>query len=335
MGALTVLLPTLNSRHLVPAHIESMRLWLDLADEIIIVDSYSTDGTVDFLRQELSGRPVIFHTHPRGLYQSWNYGIQQATKKWLYISTVGDSITRELLTHLISLGETTGADVVMSNPNFIDEQNQPVPQMPWAINDIITTASPLPDCTLTDVAAHFFALLHTRTAALLGSSASNLYRTAHLQNHPFPTNYGVSGDGAWGIQHAFDTRFVCTAQSGSSFRVHAKSYSISDYHVDGLNERLLELGLELNRQQQHRPDVQSLKIPELLTLQTKKNSLYAHLKQLRKASRLWFLRASIWAARKTYKQTRNRFDQLLATNLSLIRQEHLKKIEMSPAQPSA
>jgi hypothetical protein len=310
----------------------SLRPWIDLAEEIIVVDSFSSDGTVEYLQRELAGLPVQFHSRPRGLYQSWNFGIQQATRKWLYVSTVGDSITRELLTHLISLGETVSADVVMSNPHFIDEQNQPVPHMRWAIDDIITTANPLRDCALTDLAAHFFALIHTRTAALLGSSASNLYLTTHLQKHPFPTDYGTAGDGAWGMLHSFDTRFACTALSGSTFRVHAKSYSPSDYHVDGLSDRLHEVGLEVNRQQQNRPDVQSLNIPELLLLQVSKVTLYAELKKMRKASRLWILNPTIWAARKTYKRTRKRFDQLLTANLSLIRAEHLKKVDVVATQ---
>jgi len=32
---------------------------------------------------------------------------------------------------------------------------------------------------------------------LLGSSASNHYRTAFLQKHPFPTDFGHCGDTAW------------------------------------------------------------------------------------------------------------------------------------------
>jgi len=77
-----------------------------------VVDSESTDGTVSYLREHLPG--ARFVTHPRGLYQSWNFGIGQMEMPWTYISTVGDGITRAGLARLLEAGERHGADVVVS-----------------------------------------------------------------------------------------------------------------------------------------------------------------------------------------------------------------------------
>jgi hypothetical protein len=56
--------------------------------------------------------------------------------------------------------------------------------------------------------------------ALLGSSASNIYRTAFMKRLPFPTEFGTTGDGAWGLQHAAEAVFGVVPGHFSSFLVH-------------------------------------------------------------------------------------------------------------------
>ena len=65
--------------------------------------------------------------------------------------------------------------------------------------------------------------------AILGSSASNLYRTQCLKERPFPTDFGTSGDGGWGILNAFDVKIAVTPRCFSTFRHHQKAYALSDY----------------------------------------------------------------------------------------------------------
>lgn len=50
-GTLSVVIPTYNCRPLLERHIAEMAAWLDLADEIIVVDSRSKDGTREILRK--------------------------------------------------------------------------------------------------------------------------------------------------------------------------------------------------------------------------------------------------------------------------------------------
>jgi glycosyltransferase involved in cell wall biosynthesis len=54
----------------------ALRSWLDLAQEVVVVDSESSDGTVEFLQSELRHPNLRFLSHPPGLYQSWNFGIR-------------------------------------------------------------------------------------------------------------------------------------------------------------------------------------------------------------------------------------------------------------------
>ena len=95
-----------------------MKTWMDLAQELIVVDSYSTDGTFELLQAELRHPRLSLLQCPPGLYQSWNQGISRVQSKYSYVSTIGDTITREGLEHLTATAEALGSDVVISPPKF-------------------------------------------------------------------------------------------------------------------------------------------------------------------------------------------------------------------------
>ena len=329
---LSVLLPTRDCIALLPGHVRSMRPWLHLAEEIVVIDSESSDGTVELLRTELAGYPVRFHTHPRGLYQSWNEGIRQATGQWLYISTVGDSITPELLAHLHQVAKAGDCDVVLGCPEFLDEHDRKLAPLDWAVIEIASTIASEGPCVVSGAAALFYALRHLYTSALLGSCASNLYRTAHLKKHPFPTDYGIAGDAAWCLLHAFKTRFGCTARPGSTFRLHAKAYDASEYHIDSLEHKLWRTGIATHGERAHLDEVKSLRIPEMLSLVNNFVGLSARLKTLRQASQSpWYLHGDIWEARTAFHRNRRALDALVASTAELIREHHRVQLQLHPS----
>jgi len=324
MRNLSVILPTLDSMPLLPAHVASMRPWLDLADEIIAVDSYSTDGTQAYLLEALRDHPVQFHSHPRGLYQSWNSAIQRATGRWLYISTVGDTITRELLSHLINTAERLQSDVVLGNPSFIDESDRPVDGMYWAANEIADTWGANGPAALSGPAALFYAAKHLYTSALLGSCASNLYRTTHLQRLPFPTDFGLSGDAAWGIGHSLETSFACTSRSGSVFRIHRKSYQPCEYDTENLETRLHNLVLKTCAIQSESHGPALLKIPEMTAHLTTSVRLNRSLKACReKCWCPWYLHPSLWHKRAALHASRNALKAIIDQSTTRIGRSHI------------
>ncbi len=240
LHSIGVVLPTLNCAGLLPEHIDSMQSWLDLVSEIVVVDSHSTDGTVELIRGRLKHLEVCVHLVPRGLYQSWNFGLAQLRTRFAYISTVGDSITREGLLHLLALAERLACDVVISKPHFVDNDGRQLADMAWPIDDITNTLHLRQPASLEGMKLFLFTLLNV-SGAILGSSSSNLYRTDCLKRHPFPTDFGTSGDAAWGIANVFDYSLCVTPERFSTFRLHPKSYSLGDYAVVNLNRRLFEL----------------------------------------------------------------------------------------------
>jgi glycosyltransferase involved in cell wall biosynthesis len=91
MRKLTVIIPCKNERPNIRACIESARL---IADEVLIADSGSTDGTLDVVRQ-MGGCRVIEREYVHaGDFKNW--AIPQATHDWVFILDADERITPEL-----------------------------------------------------------------------------------------------------------------------------------------------------------------------------------------------------------------------------------------------
>jgi hypothetical protein len=208
-----------------PRHVEGLRSWLDLASEVVVVDSYSTDGTLDYLRANLPHPALRYSTHPPGLYASWNHGIAQISSKYVYIATTGDTITRAGVCKLVEAAESLACDVVISRPSFCDLSGQTVPGTEWPADDVIATLDVKQPRRLQPFEAVIFAAVHA-TNALTGSCASDLFRTAVLQRYPFPTDFGYSGDSAWSWMHAAEVAYGLVPDKFSTFALHPTTASV-------------------------------------------------------------------------------------------------------------
>ncbi len=227
MLPLGVVIPTKNSMPYLPRHVAGLRPWLDLAAEVVVVDSYSTDGTVDFLRANLQHPNLRFTSHPPGLYASWNHGIAQLSSRYVSIATTGDTITRAGVGKLVEVAEALTCDVVISRPTFCDVSGQAHPAIPWPADDVIETLAVNQPYRLRQIEAVIFAAIHA-TDALTGSSASDLFRTEILQRHPFPTDFGTSGDTAWGLMHAAEFAWGIVPDKFSTFALHPTNASAAE-----------------------------------------------------------------------------------------------------------
>jgi glycosyltransferase involved in cell wall biosynthesis len=243
MLPISVLVPTRNSMSLLPKHLDGMRSWLDLVEEVVAVDSHSTDGTLESLQRDLQHPNVRVLTHPPGLYQSWNFGIAQCRAKYIYVSTVGDGITREGILELHATAERFAADVVISPPRFMDMEGQVLEKV-WPVTTLLENIRVNEPVALEGLGAQLYAVTFVQRG-MLGSSASNLYRATELQRFPFRTDFGTAGDVAWGLEHAGQIRLAVVPHKLSTFIFHPKSYSKSDYAVSGFAEKCIDLATEI------------------------------------------------------------------------------------------
>jgi Glycosyl transferase family 2 len=224
MLPLGVVIPTKNSMPYLPGHLEAMRAWQALAQEIIVVDSFSTDGSVDFIKSNLAHPRVSYLSHPPGLYQCWNFGISRITQPYFYLATTGDTVTRAGVEKLVATAESLAADVVISKPEFMTRDGRPAEDIHWPIDDIIATLDITAPRKLAKLEAVIFAVAYA-TGALLGSSASNLYRTEAMRRFPFPIDFGTGGDGAWGLLHAPEVAWAVMPEKFSTFLIHPTNAS--------------------------------------------------------------------------------------------------------------
>ena len=236
--SLSVVMPTFNCAYLMERHLAGMAAWADLADEIIVVDSRSTDGTLDLIRSRLRHPSIRIIERDRGLYESWNEGIAATSGDWVYISTAGDTIERAHLLHLLELGERAAADVVISAPRFVDETGQAGHDLGWPPQKVVAASGRDVPFLLTAEAAFVLAYVHC-PSAILGSSASDLYRGTHLRARPFPVDFKGAGDSVWILRHAAESRLCFTPQVGSTFCVHPKEEELRDGRLAGLVEKIL------------------------------------------------------------------------------------------------
>lgn len=62
--------------------------------------------------------------------------------------------------------------------------------------------------------------IHSGASGLLGSCASRLFYTSHLQSHIFPTEYHHYGDGSWTYQNLPEAILPFQLEPVARFVVH-------------------------------------------------------------------------------------------------------------------
>jgi glycosyltransferase involved in cell wall biosynthesis len=298
---LGVVIPTRNSIALLPRHLKALEGWLDLAGEVIVVDSQSSDGTLDCVRRELIHPRWRIVQHPPGLYQSWNYGIRQVSAKYVYIATVGDAITRAGIEHLMQVAEHFQSDVVISKPVFERVEGGLGEDVDWPIDDLIAHLRIRDPFALRPVETFYFALTNVQ-GALLGSAASNLFRTTCLQERPFPADFGTVGDGAWGLFNALGITLAVSPQRCSRFLYHEKTYNLRDYRVDRLNWKLFLTAQRVLREERRRtpqlePELAKLRIDEVEKTVEQIVLAQERLEGCRQRSIPWIFQVQAWQAR--------------------------------------
>ena len=104
MPKITLIIPTFNEAHNIEAAIGSV----DFADEIMIVDSFSTDNTVELAKKYTDF--IIQRDYEYSASQK-NWAIPQATHEWIFLLDADERVTPELNSEILSLKK---------NPSFSD-----------------------------------------------------------------------------------------------------------------------------------------------------------------------------------------------------------------------
>lgn len=214
---ISVVIPTRNAMPHIREHIEALSAWIAHVQQVVVVDSESTDGTLECIRKNLTHANVTYLNHPPGLYQSWNAAIHAAGSKYTYIATVNDFMPFSTLARLHEEAEQHQADVVVSAPTIVADPGQAIKE--WPIHRFIATCSIDAPYVVEPLELLMLNLIDL-PGTLIGSSASNLYRTLVLQQQSFPCDCGHAGDSAWAIVSSLRRRWLVVPNVESTFWHH-------------------------------------------------------------------------------------------------------------------
>lgn len=213
-----------------------MRPVLESASEVIGVDGSSDDGSAEILNQFLNHRvETKFLSLPPGLYQGWNAAVAEANQPWVYFSTIGDFIELDGLHELIGRAESAQLDLLISPPLMVEEDGVTCSSRKWPIHDL-TKALDLNETHFLDLDQKILGFCSFFTASILGSSASNLYATRFLKEHPFVTDFGHAGDTMWAVRNFEKMKVGICPTAVASFR---SGWRLLD--SDAVNQRLTYL----------------------------------------------------------------------------------------------
>jgi len=325
LPTLGVVLPTLNSMPCLAGHLQAMARWQDLAAEIVVVDSFSSDGTGDYLQQHLNHPNLSFLRHPPGLYPSWNFGIRQLKTKYAYIATAGDTVSRQGVLHLLNSAESLDATVIISKPVFMADETHPGADIRWPIDDLIETLEMTEPRIVSWLEVLLFTAIHL-DGTLLGSSASNLYRTDLLKEFPFPADFGKAGDGAWAAMHFADGKWAVTPEKISTFLCHADWTAAAErqnWKTSTRLDKVLRDAVETAAAGGiiPRATLEGYAIDELLNAAGRWLDGKQVFDQHRRRRWPWFLNPAAWAARSARNRQRRRLLHCRGRALDRLRRE--------------
>jgi glycosyltransferase involved in cell wall biosynthesis len=112
-----VVVPTLNSAITLKWTLLSLASQAECNVEIVVVDSGSTDGTLEIC--EAWGIKTVF-VPPGSIYGAVNEGTKYLTTKWVTYLNSDDLVFRDSYARLIAEGERRHADVVYGHCQYID-----------------------------------------------------------------------------------------------------------------------------------------------------------------------------------------------------------------------
>jgi glycosyltransferase involved in cell wall biosynthesis len=170
MTKITAIIPTLNEE----IHIKDVIKSVDFADEILVVDSYSKDKTVEIARE--MGARILQREYEYSASQK-NWAIPQATNEWIILVDADERLTQELKDEIQLL--LKGGDIndyscywINRNSHFMGKD---IKYGGW--NDKVIRLFKNSDCKYEDLKVHSEIVTTGKTGFLKNKLYHNTYRS--------------------------------------------------------------------------------------------------------------------------------------------------------------
>lgn len=193
---LSICLPNYNTRPYLPARMESILAQTNADWELIVLDSYSDDGSWEYF-QQFRGDPrlQLVQRPRRGLYPGWNECLELAKGKYVHIATSDDVESPGFQSALLEVLESQeGANLAYSRFSVIDGSGAPHPGM-----DAATLEMPYPEMAMPSRRPWQAELAYSLATwpPWFTMNALIFRRTLLEQAGYFPVDLGSMGDLLW------------------------------------------------------------------------------------------------------------------------------------------
>jgi len=225
-------MPVLNGREFLAPRMESI-LSQTLADwELIVCDSYSDDGTWEYLQQFAGDPRVHLHQVPRdGLYAGWNECLRRVRGEYVYFATADDTMESELLARLSgALSDDRSCDLAFCGFREIDEAGR-TKEKRGRDDFVRLSEAHTRDGVLSGVTA--FLIQGGLGGPVWLTMTACLFRRSLLQKTGFfRTDLGTAGDLEWALAAAVHTDFRLVPECLATFRRHGSQATSANGQCD-------------------------------------------------------------------------------------------------------
>jgi glycosyltransferase involved in cell wall biosynthesis len=216
----SICMPTLNARAFLVERMDSILNQTETDWELIVCDSYSDDGTWEYLQTFVAdSRVKLFRVPKAGLYAGWNECLRKAKGDFIYIATADDTMRPDCLyTLAVPLTADSSISLAIGHVEQIDAAGLPMSAVKRGIHQFLSTWQELPAIRLTGPAV--FLLLAAFDWGL-GSVTGFMFRRSLLDKVGyFPTDLGFLGDAEWTLRAVLTGDIVWLNQIVATWRWH-------------------------------------------------------------------------------------------------------------------
>lgn len=195
--------------------------------ELIVCDSYSDDGTWEYLQQfKHDPRVHLFQVPKEGLYAGWNECLKRATGEYIYFATADDTMLPNCLSTFIkSFDLVQDVEIVLTEVLRIDANGNLIDYERPQIWKFLNPQHPLQAERLS---GHTFFILLCGFASGFGSiTGLMLRRSLFEKTGPFPTDLWFLGDCEWALKAVLHSDVLVLPMKLATWRSHDHQASSS------------------------------------------------------------------------------------------------------------
>jgi glycosyltransferase involved in cell wall biosynthesis len=263
----SICLPNLNSYKYLTERLDSIIAQTFHDWELIVVDSYSDDGSWELIQQYADKEPRmrIFQAPREGIYPGFNACISHAEGEFIYIATSDDTMMPNCLAKMVAaLDQHRDCDICQCALLYIDEESKPLPpDQQWhnsAICQYLGEWASMPHKRL----APHDGILHFAVNTVYTSVTQILVRKRIFNEiGGFKSTWGPMGDFEWGMRASLLYNTVYIPQTLATWRVHPDQATTNPFTSANLAKLLDMASCALSFAQQQQSQLRPLSFPDL------------------------------------------------------------------------